>query len=171
MLVSQNAKGGCISEAHQHGLRPGGKPPLICKNFGSFWRCALGKKLPFFLAAMRKGSQTWCARRSTGRPGGTGPSALRRLCRTGVSAHWETGKQLGLEVWNLFSSSPDMLNREVGVMGRAMRAELWKVSSAAFRVDALVTEMTIAHDTIAHARRTGRFGSDMCRRLSTPIRP
>ena len=25
-----------------------------------------------------------------------------RLCRTGMSAHWETGKQLGLEVWKLF---------------------------------------------------------------------
>ena len=95
----------------------------------------------------------------------------RLLETAGMSAHWETGKQLGLEVWNLFSSSPDMRNRKVGVVATAMHAELWKVSTAAFKVDALVTEMTIAHDTIAHARRVGRIGSDMCRRLSNPIRP
>jgi len=95
----------------------------------------------------------------------------RLLETAGMSAHWETGKQLGLEVWKLFSSSPDMRNRKVGAVARAMHAELWKVSTAAFKVDALVTEMNIAHDTRAHARRVGRIGSDMCRRLSIPVRP
>ena len=97
-------------------------------------------------------------------------SALRKtddLCSAGTSAHWEIAKDLGHEIWKLFSSFCNK-GDSLGAVASMFHKELWRVSSIAYKVEALSDEMCVARNTITHARR---FGHETCRWLRYPIGP